>query len=143
MSVPNQRQITVMKEKTDKQNLYTNNSLAALDEAAGRLITAAGFKLYMYLAKNQNTYNFWLSSQDFQKWANVGIKAYRSAFADLVEEGYLIPKDPANQKETVFTFYDKSRLPKAEDPKEEKCLITIPPEQVAATREAQSKGFVF
>lgn len=51
-TVPNQRTITVSKEKTDKQHRYTANNLEALDEAARRLQSKGGFKLYMYLAKN-------------------------------------------------------------------------------------------
>lgn len=50
--VPNQREITVAKAPTDKAHLYTANNLAALDEAARRLQSKGGFKLYMYLAKN-------------------------------------------------------------------------------------------
>jgi len=52
ITVPHQRTITVSKEKTDKANRYTANNLAALDEAARRLQSKGGFKLYMYLAKN-------------------------------------------------------------------------------------------
>lgn len=48
----NQRIISVNKEPTDKQHLYTANNLEALDEASGRLLSAGGFKLYIYLAKN-------------------------------------------------------------------------------------------
>ena len=50
--VPNQREVTVAKEPTDKAHKYTANNLAALDEAARRLQSKGGFKLYMYLAKN-------------------------------------------------------------------------------------------
>ena len=35
--VPNQREVTVAKEPTDKAHKYTANNLAALDEAARRL----------------------------------------------------------------------------------------------------------
>ena len=52
--VPNQREVTVAKEPTDKAHKYTANNLAALDEAARRLQSKGGFKLYMYLAKNLN-----------------------------------------------------------------------------------------
>ena len=52
--VPHQREITVRKELTDRSHKYTANNLAALDEAARRLQSKGGFKLYMYLAKNQN-----------------------------------------------------------------------------------------
>lgn len=106
-TVPNQRIITVSKEPTDKQHLYTVNNLAAVDEAARYLQSKAGFKLYYYIAKNQNNRQFALSSKDFCYWGGVGIRAYNTAFAELVENGYLVPKEDS---ETIFMFYDKSRL---------------------------------
>lgn len=105
--VPNQRVITVSKSPTDKRHKYTANNLEALDEAAGRLIEKASFKLYIYLAKNQDKYSFNLSSSHFMQWANVGSTAYNTAFNELVEEGYLIKKEGTKD---VYTFYDKSQI---------------------------------
>lgn len=105
-TVPKQRIITVNKEPADKKNIYTVNNLAALDEAAYHLQSKAGFKLYMYLAKNQQKRQFALSSADFLAWAGLGITAYNSAFKELEEKGYLIKKEGTT---TVFSFYDKSR----------------------------------
>ena len=109
--VPNQREITVAKEPTDKKHLYTANNLAALDEAAKRLQSKGGFKLYMYLAKNQDKYSFNLSSTDFMLWSGLGYTAYATAFSELADEGYLILKEGT---ETIYTFYDKSQKPKEE-----------------------------
>lgn len=106
-TVPHQRVITVNKEPTDRQHLYTVNNLAAVDEAARYLQSKAGFKLYYYIAKNQNNRQFALSSKDFCSWGGLGIRAYTTAFAELVENGYLVPKEDS---ETIFMFYDKSRL---------------------------------
>ena len=128
-TVANQRVITVSKEKTDKLHKYTANNLEALDEAAKRLQSKGGFKLYMYLAKNQNNYNFALSSADFCMWSGLAIKAYRTAFSELIQQGYLIPKTN-NEKETIFIFYDKSRI---EQKNEENIIIEIPEEKVLET----------
>lgn len=134
--VPNQREITVAKEPTDKKHLYTANNLAALDEAAKRLQSKGGFKLYMYLAKNQDKYNFNLSSTDFLLWSGLGYTAYTTAFSELAEEGYLIQKEGT---ETVYTFYDKSQKPKKEnDP-----TIEIPKEKVEEIRKMKEKDFTF
>ena len=105
--VPNQREVTVHKELTDKQHKYTANNLAALDQAAARLQSKGGFKLYMYLAKNQDKYNFNLSSSDFMQWSGLGYTAYSTAFEELRAEGYLIQKEGT---ETIFVFYDKSQI---------------------------------
>ncbi len=135
--VPNQREITVAKEPTDKKHLYTANNLAALDEAAKRLQSKGGFKLYMYLAKNQDKYSFNLSSTDFMLWSGLGYTAYATAFSELADEGYLILKEGT---ETIYTFYDKSQKPKEEkkDP-----TIEIPKEKVEEIREVKEKGFTF
>ena len=106
-TVPNQRVITVNKEPADKKHLYTINNLAAVDEAARYLKSKGGFKLYYYIAKNQNNRRFALSSKQFCDWSGVGIAAYNTAFAELVEEGYLVPKE---ESKTVFIFFEKSRL---------------------------------
>ena len=135
--VPNQREITVAKEPTDKKHLYTANNLAALDEAAKRLQSKGGFKLYMYLAKNQDKYSFNLSSTDFMLWSGLGYTAYATAFSELADEGYLILKEGT---ETIYTFYDKSQKPKEEkkDP-----TIEIPKEKVEEIRAVKEKDFTF
>lgn len=134
--VPNQREITVSKAATDKTHLYTANNLAALDEAARRLQSKGGFKLYMYLAKNQDKYNFNLSSNDFMLWSGLGYTAYTTAFSELEEEGYLILKDGT---ETVFTFFDKSQLPK----NDEEVIIEIPKEKVEEIKKIKENNFYF
>lgn len=112
-TVPNQRVLTIHKEPTDKEHKYTVNNLAAMGEAARRLQSKAGFKLYMYLAKNQPTEvskkEWILSSADFCNWSGAGIAAYRTAFDELEQEGYLIPKNDKKDKETIYTFYDKAQ----------------------------------
>ena len=101
----NQRIISVNKAPTDKQHLYTANNLEALDEASGRLLSTGGFKLYIYLAKNQNKYTFALSSSEFMVWSGLGKKAYTTAFQDLLDQGYLIQDKEQKNK---YNFYDKS-----------------------------------
>lgn len=132
--VPHQREITVHKEICNKQNKYTANNLAALDEAAGRLQSKGGFKLYMYLAKNQDKYNFNLSSSDFMQWSGLGYTAYTTAFNELVEERYLLLKEDT---EDIYTFYDKAQI---ED------IITrieVPEEKVKEVQAVINDGFEF
>lgn len=113
--VPNQRIIRVNKALTDKKNIYTKNNISALDEAAKRLQSKGGFKLYMYLAKNQDKYEFAFSSSLFCEWSGLAMTAYNTAFKELLEEGYLIPKDSNKEKETRFLFYEKSQRQDKED----------------------------
>lgn len=120
-TVPNQRVLTIDKQPTDKQHFYTANNLKALDQAAGRLQSKGGFKLYMYLAKNQDKYHFALFSSDFCAWSGLGIKAYNSAFDELVTEGYLIEKGKNN-----YIFHDLSQ----KEEENEFVNIEIPKEKV-------------
>ena len=116
-TVPHQRVIEVNKEPTDKQHLYTANNLAAIDEAAASLQSIGGFKLYIYLAKNQNKYTFALSSADFMEWSGLGKQAYSTAFDDLVNQGYLIQDKKQRNK---YSFFDKAQpIDKEERPKDE------------------------
>ena len=148
-TVPNQRFLTIHKEPTDKQHKFTVNNLEAMGEAARRLQSKAGFKLYMYLAKNQPTEvtkrEWVLSSADFCNWSGAGIAAYRTAFKELEEEGYLIPKDKTKDKETIYTFFDKSQK---EDIKaaHDNVIIETPIEKVEEVQQLQEQvaaGFIF
>ena len=137
--VPNQREITISKQPTDKKHLYTANNMAALDEAARRLQSQGGFKLYMYLAKNQDKYNFNLSSNHFMLWSGLGYTAYKTAFEELEAEGYLFVKDG---DKTIYTFYDKSQLPTDDND----VIIEVPKEKVEEVQAAKEKidqGFIF
>lgn len=132
--VPHQREITVHKEICNKQNKYTANNLAALDEAAGRLQSKGGFKLYMYLAKNQDKYNFNLSSSDFMQWSGLGYTAYTTAFNELVEERYLLLKEGTDD---IYTFYDKAQI------EDIIIRIEVPEEKVKEVQAVINDGFEF
>lgn len=112
-TVPNQRVIKVNKAPTDKNHLYTANNIQAIDEAAERLQSVGGFKLYIYLAKNQNNYTFALSSRDFMEWSGLGKQAYATAFDDLLKQGYLVQGSQKN----LYLFYDKSQKEEKEESK--------------------------
>ena len=141
-TVPNQRVLTIHKEPTDKQHKYTCNSLEALGEAAKRLQSKGGFKLYMYLAKNQDKYNFALSSSDFCNWSGLGIAAYRTAFEELEKQGYLIINGSSTNN---YIFYDKAQK-EDEAAQKDNINITIPTEKVEEVQQLQEQvaaGLVF
>ena len=141
-TVPNQRVLSIHKEPTDKEHKYTCNSLEALGEAAKRLQSKGGFKLYMYLAKNQDKYNFALSSSDFCNWSGLGIAAYRTAFEELEKQGYLILKGSSTNN---YTFYDKAQK-EDEAAQNDNVNISIPTEKVKEVQQLQEQvaaGFNF
>jgi hypothetical protein len=100
-TVPNQKVITVKKEKTDEKNYYCKINLSALEYSAIDLQSGA-FKLWIYLAKNQPNYTFGLSSKALEENFGMKIKQYNNAVAELIEKGYLI-----KQKGNSYFFSEK------------------------------------
>ena len=98
----NQRSIKINKEKTDNINLYAKVNLNAL-ETAMQVLSSNGFKIWMYLAKNQNGYCFNLSAVDLLLKCGLSDSTYRKCFKELCEKGYLIQK--AGRK-THYDFYE-------------------------------------
>ena len=101
---PNPKRIEIIKKEADQHKLYTQNTTAAIDEAAHRLKSKCGFKLYMYLAKPIDGYSSNLPSSDFTKWAGVSLKAYNTAMQELIDQRYLVKK--ADGSKNNYIFYD-------------------------------------
>ena len=113
-TVPNQRTISIKKEKCDKDNIYTSINLKALTKASKQL-SANAFKFWIYLAKNQNNYTFALSKVATIDFCRFGESTYTKVFKELKEFGYL--------KETSKDKYDFYEFPK--DDTEQQIIITI------------------
>ena len=82
---PNQKTITVEKEKCDKENLYTMINLLALESAAADL-KAGAFKLWVYIAKNQNGFTFGLSNKAVAEYFGIKKDQYDNAVKELIEK---------------------------------------------------------
>ena len=104
-TVPNQKIIKVSKQPCDKQHYYSAINLVAMEEAAINL-DAGAFKLWMYFAKNQNNYEFALSSKDAEANFGIKIKQYNNAVAELMNKGYLV-----NTKGNNYIFNEKPVMP--------------------------------
>lgn len=83
---PNQSSITILKQEDSE--LYAQVDMGALQVAMVELDGVA-FKIWMYLARNKNRYEFALSPKAMEEW---GIKkdAYYRAKKVLEEKGYLV-----------------------------------------------------
>ena len=110
---PNQRILEIKKSPCDDkkpENKYTKNNLEALEEMVKTLTEAGSIKLYLYIAKNQETIQGtnWdqmaLSSKDFCSWAGVSKPTYIEAFKDLEEKGFLVRRSEESNR---YTFYDR------------------------------------
>ena len=121
-TVPNQKVVKVEKEPCGNGNLYAAINLKAM-EAAAQNLDAGAFKLWIYFAKNQNGYEFALSSKDAKDTFGLGKSQYDTAIKKLISSGYLtniqgnqyifseIPasKQPLHQNNTTELFENHTR----------------------------------
>ena len=116
-TVPNQRIITIDNKMPcndkSKDNYYARINLNAMDAAAQKL-DAGAFKLWIYFAKNQEGYEFALSSKAVEETFGMKIKQYTNAFNQLVELGYLVNTNGNN-----YAFRENPVITKSNNEKEE------------------------
>lgn len=131
-TVPNQKVVKVKKAVCNGQNIYAAINIAAMEKAA-QALEAGAFKLWVYFAKNQNNYEFALSSKDVLDTFGMKIKQYNSAVDKLIEAGYLVREGNSNSytfnenpvitkedngettKKSVITFQDNAVIPKEDN----------------------------
>lgn len=104
MSVPNQFIVVVKKDKADKDHPYSCINLEAIDYAAVHLRTIGAFKLWFYIAKNQNKYEFELSRAAFCAWSGLSHNSYQDGIKVLREQSFLVP---CPQQKNKLIFYEK------------------------------------
>ena len=103
-TVPNQKVIRIEKEPCGKGNLYAAINLKAM-EAAAQNLDAWAFKLWIYFTKNQNGYEFALSSKDAKDTFGLGKSQYDTAIKKLISSGYL-----TNIQGNQYTFSETPAL---------------------------------
>ena len=107
---PNQREVLITRDMPTKANhkpylaIYSEN----IEEAA-RNLTPVAFKLYLYLASNQDGYNGAFSTAHFSEKFGCDVKSAKTAFTTLVNNGYLTQSP--NQK-NLFIFNEKPQTVK-------------------------------
>lgn len=106
---PNQKTITTKgaehaNTKTGKYGLFNINAM----QEAMTLLKPNTFKLWCYMAKNQNNYTFALSCVDACGFCKMTKKTYLTCVQELIDTGYLV-----NTNGNHYDFYEK--LPKVEE----------------------------
>ena len=84
-SVANQKLLEVSKEEKGKHTILELKAL----ERASRDLQGEAFKLWVYIAKNQNGYKFALSMTDALSWGLGSKSSYYRAVKELESKGYL------------------------------------------------------
>lgn len=105
MAAPNQRIIYIQRVSADVRKDYFKIGNTQLNKAAMDL-SGNAFKLYIYLADNQDSYKLELSSKHFIMWSGTSDSTYDRAFKELKEKGYLIK---APDKKNIYLFVEESR----------------------------------
>lgn len=85
MTSPNQKLLVVSKEEQGKHTIIQLKAL----ERASRDLQGETFKLWLYLAKNQNGYELALSMVDAISWGIGSKSSYYRAIKELEKKGYL------------------------------------------------------
>lgn len=109
-NIPNQRIITISKEKVEKNSGKQKPFVMAyVDtiEKASRDLKGNAFKVYMYLLTNLDDYRFGLSPQDVANTYGISLDSARDCIDILIKKGYLVLLD-----DNEYIFYDNlSRKP--------------------------------
>lgn len=100
-TVANQKTITTKSAKHDKNNIYAMVGIEAATEAM-QLLKPNTFKVWFYLAKNQNNYTFALSQVDCCRCCNMSKPTYLACIQELIGTGYLV-----NTSGNHYDFYEK------------------------------------
>ena len=119
-TVPNQKTVTTRSAKHDKDNVYAVLNIRAMEIAMSTLKPNT-YKLWSYMAKNQNNYTFALSCADVCEFCKMSKPTYLASVQELIENGYLV-----NTKGNDYDFYEML-------PEEKEINVTI--------KKADSKEF--
>ena len=99
-TVPNQKVVTTRGALHNETNIYGKINIKAMQIAMATLKPNA-FKLWSYMAKNQNNYTFALSCVDACAFCNMSKPTYLSSVNELIDNGYLV-----NTKDDCYDFYE-------------------------------------
>ena len=95
----NQKVIVIDKPKYKKDFLQVGNK--EWQEAAKNIKQYGTFKLYLYLASNNNEFIIALSQKAVQNATGISRETYHRAVDELISQGYLVQ----DRENGYFTFY--------------------------------------
>lgn len=100
----NQKTITITnKPPCDKNHPYTITNLSVKFFAMKKLQSLAGYKIWEYLAANQENYTLALSQETLESTCGIKRAAYNSGIQELIDKKFLVLSDPKKSK-TKYNF---------------------------------------
>lgn len=130
-TAPNQRRIIICKKEQDKigkknkTTIKTSIYVDTLDEAM-RTLSNSAFMLWIYLAKNNDGYDFYLSRTCACRDCNFSPSTYRRAVKTLEDKGYL---KPTGKNQTEYIFYARPTKETDKKTEDDKIIHYSPEEQ--------------
>jgi len=106
-TVPNQKVITTRGAKHDKSNLYACINIEAMEQAMA-ILRPNTYKVWSYMAKNQNNYTYALSCVDACRFCKISKPTYLACVQELIDAGYLV-----NTGGNAYDFFEM--LPEEKD----------------------------
>ena len=100
VTVPNQKIVTTKGAQKDTEHIYAKINIEAMNKAMS-VLKPNTFKLWCYMAKNQNNYTFALSSADACEFCKMSKPTYLSSIQELIANGYLV-----NTSGNSYDFYE-------------------------------------
>lgn len=100
-TVPNQKVIKIHRTSHKDRNTFTTFDQYVQQIMMNELSTVGAVKLWLYLTRHQDSFEFALSSKDcIDNWG-ITASQYRTGFKELVDKGYL-----AEINGNHYAFYD-------------------------------------
>lgn len=100
VTYPNQKIITVFKEKCEKDFLQIKNNNW---KSASNILTYSAFKIYLYMASNKDEYTFALSYAAINEEIPMSRNTYDGAIKELIKNGYL---SCSSEKKNCWAFHE-------------------------------------
>ena len=104
----NQKVITTKGGRHDETHIYAKINIDAMSKAMV-LLKPNTYKVWCYMAKNQNNYTFALSRVDVCRFCRMSKPTYLDCVQELIDVGYLVMTS-----DNHYDFYEE--LPEEEDP---------------------------
>ena len=99
-TVPNQRKITIHREKCERDFLQIKKENWY---AANKDLEPYGLQLYLYLAGNREGFEFELSQEAAERDAGIKKTTFHKYVNVLIDKGYLVPRKEGSN---VYDFYE-------------------------------------
>lgn len=100
---PNQKKVIVNKAEANASNLYCILNLSCMYEAM-RELKYNEFKIFMYLASNQDGFETGLSSVDIANKTGANQRKIQESINTLIEKGYLTLREGTTK---TYDFNEK------------------------------------